>query len=474
MAIVARLVKVSMPFNVLTAQQILSTITSTLMALAETKYGIVGADARSHVIGQALHTPDFDLSTPRTDRSLYFFPGNPGTAQIGTNVPIGAEEIGDITKYAKEHKFDLTIVSPEGPLALGIADRFDEEGLPIVAPSEQATKIESSKAWAIDVMREAKVPHPRSIICDTYEDSLKAIEMFAADGKDVVVKADGLTGGKGVEVTRGVDQPREAAYDFQINSKYGEAGKTVIIQERVEGEEISIIAFTDGKTVNFLPTARDHKRLNDNDEGPNTGGMGAFAPVDDISDLDRRVIEDTIFKPVLAEMEKRGAPFKGFLYGGLMKTANGFTVLEFNARLGDPETQVILPLIDGDIEPSLKAITEGNLGDHPVQIAPDRAATVIVTAVPGYPENPQKGAEIENLVSEDHDILIFHAGTKEILDEDGERKIVTNGGRVNSIVGLGQDLTEAIDNAYLGVEKYATFPDRHFRRDIAKSAKSSR
>lgn len=413
---------------------------------------VVGGGGREHALLWRLS------QSPRT-ASLVCAPGNGGTADLAENLPVRATDIDGIVRAAGDRRVDLVIVGPEEPLALGLADSLRDAGIAAFGPSRQAAGIESSKAWAKKVMIAAGVPTARSIVVT---DHLAAVVALADFGLPVVIKADGLAAGKGVVVAQTRDEARLVLNAFLADGALGAAGRTVVIEECLVGPEVSLFGLTDGESVVALPPACDHKRAFDGDRGPNTGGMGAYAPTRLLDAAMIETVTRTILEPVVREMAARGAAMNGVLYAGLMLTADGPKVLEFNARFGDPETQVVLPLLDADLAELCAAVAHGRLGTIPSPGASGGAAVSVVLASGGYPGPYRSGLPIRGLDAMPSDVLVFHAGTK----RDASGGVVTVGGRVLSVVGRGPDLATARAAAYDGAERI-TFDDRQFRTDIA-------
>jgi phosphoribosylamine--glycine ligase len=413
---------------------------------------VVGGGGREHAILWKL------AQSPRTS-ALYCAPGNAGTSEVAENIPVRPTDAEAIVALAQERKIDLVVIGPEEPLAAGVADRLTEAGIPVCGHSAQASQLESSKAFAKEVMAAAGVPTARSVVVDDLVAGLSALNEF---NFPVVIKADGLAAGKGVVITPSRHEAQTVLTAFLEDKALGGAGQRVVIEDCLRGQEVSVFALVDGDTVVTLPAARDYKRVFDGEQGPNTGGMGAYCPTPSMPDDLLYDVKTTILEPTVREMSRRGMPLRGVLYAGLMMTADGPQVLEFNARLGDPEAQVVLPLVNGDLTDLFEAIAHGRLADvEPPQCA-EGAAVGIVAASGGYPGPYQTGLPIEGLDAVSEDVLIFHAGTA----RNDAGKIVAAGGRVLSFVGLGKNLEEARDRAYAAVEA-VSFDQMHVRRDIA-------
>lgn len=415
---------------------------------------VIGNGGREHALVWKIAQ---DASRPE----LYCAPGNAGTAAIATNLPIGAEEVPALVAWAKEHRPDLVVVGPEAPLCLGVTDALEAEGIKVFGPCEAAARLEGSKAFSKEVMEAAGVPTARFRV---YTDSETAIEELDTFGFPVVIKADGLAAGKGVVIAQTQAEAEAAIRDMLDGGRFGAAGAEIVVEEFLDGEEASVFALCDGEHVVLLPAAQDHKRVFDHDEGPNTGGMGAYTPAPIATYDVMRFTKESIVLPVLRELKSRGIVYKGVLFCGLMIGRKGVNVLEFNCRFGDPETEVVVPSIASDIVPILMACAEGTLRDELVALRTEAAATVVM-ASPGYPGSYPKGAEITGLdAAAQTGCLVFHAGTA--LKEG---RVVTSGGRVLTVTAFGKDLREAVTQAYEGVQKIR-FDGAHYRHDIAAKA----
>jgi phosphoribosylamine--glycine ligase len=416
---------------------------------------VVGGGGREHALCWALRrdSPDVDL---------FAAPGNPGTAALGTNLPIAATALDDLVAAVVQHDIDVTIIGPEAPLAAGLADRLRAADRAVFGPSQAAARLESSKAYAKEVMRRAGVPTASSA---TFTELAPALAYIGAHAEPLVVKASGLAAGKGVVVCATRSEAADAARAMLAGSTLGEAGNEIVIEEFLEGEELSVLALTDGERIVILPPAQDHKRLKEGDTGPNTGGMGAYCPVTlTTAPLLARVRRD-VLEPVLREMAAQGAPYEGVLYAGLMLARDGTPyVLEFNCRFGDPEAQAILPALPKGATKHLLDIARRRWRPKRQVIAPTRAAVTTVLAARGYPEKPERGATIRLPPSKDlgPDVLVFHAGTAR--DPDGTLK--TAGGRVLNVTGLGSDVPAAARASAAACERIA-FEGKTWRRDIA-------
>lgn len=399
---------------------------------------------------------------------LYCAPGNAGTSAIATNLAIGAEDVEGIVAWAKAERPDLVVVGPEAPLVKGLVDALEREGITAFGPVAAGAKMEGSKKFAKEVMDAASVPTARA---QTFTDAIAAKAALGAFGLPVVIKADGLAAGKGVVVAETREAAESAIDDMLVANKFGAAGAEVLIEEFLDGEECSILALTDGKSAVLLPTSQDHKRNFDGDKGPNTGGMGAYSPAPVVTDELLPFIKSKIIMPVIEELRRRGIVYRGILYAGLMvmkdpKASAPVKVVEFNARFGDPETEAVLPRLGGSFATALLHAATGQLRDEDVVVRPECAATVIL-ASGGYPGSYEKGKEISGLDSaaSSAEQIVFHCGTKRT--EDG--KVVTSGGRVLSVTGLGATLREAVDRAYAAAGAIS-FDKMFYRRDIAHRA----
>jgi phosphoribosylamine--glycine ligase len=410
---------------------------------------LLGGGGREHALGWKL------VQSPILER-LISCPGNPGLDEIGDVVPdVDPDDPSAVVALASSEDIDLVIIGPESPLAAGVADALVEARIPVFGPTQAAARLESSKSFAKEIMAAAGVPTARSA---TYADREAAVIRLEEMDGPYVVKADGLTAGKGVLVTDSL----EAAIvwvDECLGGRFGRAGSSVVIEDHLEGQEVSVFYICAAGEAIPLQPARDYKRLLNDGVGPNTGGMGCFSPVEGVNDdlIDWTTLNVAL--PTLAELASRGVDYTGFLYVGLMLTSEGPMVLEFNSRLGDPETEVLMPRITSDLLAVLKAAANEGLTDQAVTWS-EQAAVDVVLASPGYPDSPETGHVISGLRPSE-DILVFHAGTRKV---DGH--LVTSGGRVLNVVGLGANIREARDNAYAGVQKIQ-FEGMQFRTDIA-------
>lgn len=415
---------------------------------------LIGGGGREHALAWKL------VQSPKVEK-LYAAPGNPGMALLPNCecINLNVDDLEGVADYAEEKSIDLTVVGPEAPLVAGLADVFKRRGLPVFGPSKAAAQLEGSKAFSKELMAKYNIPTAFFKICEDIETAKAYVE---EKGAPIVVKADGLAAGKGVVVAMTKAEALEAIDEMMGDHKFGAAGARLVLEEYMEGEEASLLAFTDGKTVMPMIAAQDHKRVFDGDEGPNTGGMGTYAPAPVMTDILRLKATELILKPVVEAMAKEGTPYQGCLYAGLMIKGDSVKVVEFNCRFGDPETQVVLPLLDGDLAEIMLACATGTLDKAEVAWH-DKAAVCVVMASGGYPESYEKGKEITGLADaeEDKDVVVFHAGTKEA---DG--KIVTSGGRVLGVTAVDSSIKAARDRAYSAVEKIS-FEKNFYRKDIA-------
>ena len=418
---------------------------------------VVGGGAREHALL-------WKLAQSEQVTALWCAPGNAGTAELAESVPVQATGLDGIVAAAERLRVDLVVIGPEAPLAAGLGDHLAAAGVRVVGPTRAASRIESSKAWAKEVMAGAGVPTARAAVVTALRTGLAALSDFDLP---VVVKADGLAAGKGVVVAATRDEARAVLTAFLEDDALGPAGRTVLIEECLVGREVSVHALTDGATVRLLPPACDHKRVFDGDRGPNTGGMGVYASAPELDAASLDAIRTGILEPTIRALAERGTPLRGVLYAGLMLTADGPKTLEFNARFGDPETQAILPLLDADLAALLAAVADGTLAAAPPLPAPTQAAVAVVLAAGGYPGPYPTGTPIAGLDRVPDDVLVFHAGTRR--DDDG--RVVTAGGRVLTVVGRGPNLPAARERAYAGAEAIS-FQGMHSRRDIAAPAAS--
>lgn len=412
---------------------------------------IIGSGGREHALC-------WKLADSIDDGYIYAIPGNPGMAE---SPDISIEDNAAIVDFAKGAKIDLVVVGPEVPLMNGLVDDLTAAGIRAFGPTAAAAQIEGSKSFAKNLMKKYGIPTARYEVFTAAEPARAYIR---ETGAPIVIKADGLAAGKGVVVAMTEREALDAIDRIMEDGSFGAAGNSVVIEEFMEGEEASLLAFTDGKVIRPMISAQDHKRAFDGDKGPNTGGMGTYAPAPVMTpEMTARAVEE-ILKPTIEAMAKEGRPYHGCLYAGLMITSEGPKVVEFNARFGDPETQVVLPLLDGNLAEIMCACCEGRLADVPIAWK-DGAAVCVVLAAGGYPGQYEKGHEIHGIAdAEDTGALVFHAGTAE-----RKGKIVTNGGRVLGVVGRGADISSAVRTAYAAAEKIS-FEGMYYRKDIAHRA----
>ena len=414
------------------------------------KVMVVGGGAREHTL-------TWKLSRSKKVKEIYVAPGNAGTAQIAINLDISPTNLDALARAAKDNKVDLVVVGPESPLAAGIVDKLQSLGIPAFGPTKEGALIESSKVFAKRLMHKYGIPCAKDAVFSSFKEAEAYIKKQPIP---LVIKADGLAAGKGAIVAQSRDEALKALYDIMEKRVFGDAGNQVLVEECLVGRETSLLAFTDGKTVVPMVSARDYKRVFDKDMGPNTGGMGCYSPSGFLDKESSNKAIKTIVEPVVKAMAKEGKPYKGVLYTGLMLTAEGPKVLEFNARFGDPETQVQLPLLKSDLVDMMMSVIDGNLARTKVEW--DSGACVgVVMASGGYPSNYKQGFPITGLDKIDSDMLVFHAGTK--LDGG---KICTAGGRVLTVVAAGKTVAEARERVYLNLP-CISFEGCHYRKDIA-------
>jgi len=416
---------------------------------------VIGSGGREHALAWKVS------QSPRVTE-VFCAPGNAGIAKVAQCVDIAADDVAKLVEFAREREIGLTIVGPEAALTLGIVDAFESEGLKIFGASRQAAQIESSKAFAKDLMKKYSIP---TGFYGVFEDPEPARRYVREKGAPIVVKADGLAAGKGVIVCRTEQEAFDSIDTIMVQQAFGSAGKKVVIEECLIGEEASFIALTDGRTITPLPSSQDHKAVYDGDAGPNTGGMGAYSPAPVLTaELEREVME-TVMTRAVEGMASEGIPYKGVLYAGLMITDDGPKVLEFNARFGDPETQPILARMRSDIVTALEAVVDGRLGEIEIELDP-RPAVCVVMASGGYPGSYDKGIVISGLDEADamEDLVVFHAGT---TSKGGT--FATKGGRVLGVTALGDSVGDAIAKAYAGVA-VINWEGVHYRKDIGQKA----
>ncbi len=414
---------------------------------------VVGGGGREHAIIWKLK------QSPLVDK-IYCAPGNAGIGELAECVPIAAMEFDKLIAFAKENTVDYTVIGMDDPLAEGIVDAFEKEGLQVFGPKQNAAILESSKAFSKNLMKKYGIP---TASYETFDDYEKAKAYLQTQTMPIVLKADGLALGKGVLICNTLEEAETGLKEIMQEHKFGTAGNTVVIEEFLEGPEVSVLSFCDGKHIVPMVSAQDHKRALDHDKGLNTGGMGTFSPSKFYTKEMAEECMKTIFQPTLDAMKKEGRPFVGIIYFGLMYTKNGMKVIEYNARFGDPEAQVVLPRLKTDLLEIMLACTNGTLDKIDIQWY-DNAAVCVVLASGGYPVAYDKGYEITGLdkIAKKENIIVFHAGT-----DKKNGKFVTAGGRVLGITGIGKNMDEAIQTAYEGVE-IVDFEKKHFRTDIGK------
>ena len=419
---------------------------------------VIGGGGREHALAWKI------TQSPKVTQ-VFCAPGNAGTAVIAKNVSIPADQIDQLLQFAQENEIGLTVVGPEQPLVMGIVDRFQEKGLRIFGPSARAAELEGSKAFSKNIMEKYSLPTAEYEIFTSHE---KARRYIDKETGPIVVKASGLAAGKGVILCRNAEEGRHAVDTIMKDKLFGSAGDEVVIEEFLQGQEVSVLAFTDGNTVLLMDSAQDHKAALDGDQGPNTGGMGAYSPAPVFTDIMRQKVRDKIMFPLVRAMKAEGRPYQGILYAGLMLTKHGPKTLEFNARFGDPETQPLLVRMESDIIPLFEACINGTLEQCDLKWKPETSVCVVMAAK-GYPGSYEKGKEISGLDEAGAlpDVVVFHAGTK---GESG--KVLTNGGRVLGITATGPDTPSAIAKAYEAVSKIK-WDGIHYRKDIGARGKDN-
>jgi len=413
---------------------------------------IVGGGGREHALGWKF------AQDPRVQK-VWFAPGNAGTSRVGTNLPIAASDLEGIVGWAAREKPGLVVVGPEAPLCAGLADRLRQVGVRVFGPGAKGAQLEGSKSFCKELLVAQKIPTARA---GSFTEKSRALIFLESLSCPVVVKADGLAGGKGVVIAESHAEAKKAIEEMMEGRVFGEAGARVLVEEFLVGEELSLHAVTDGTRWVLLPSAQDHKRVGEGDTGLNTGGMGAYAPAPRATAKLLQEVEETILRPTLEGLRAKGIDYRGVLYAGLMLTKEGPKVLEYNCRFGDPETEVLLPLLDSPLWDLLVAAADGDLSKLSIQMGKGAAMTVVLAA-PGYPAEPTFGQRIE-LGGEMKDTAIFHAGTKE-----GKGGVEVSGGRVLAATGWGADLATARERAYAAVGQIR-FSGQHFRRDIGHRA----
>ena len=416
---------------------------------------IVGSGGREHAIATSV------AKSSRVDK-IYCAPGNAGIGQIAECVPIGAMEFDKLVAFAKENQIDLTIIGMDDPLVGGVVDAFEAEGLRVVGPNKAAAILEGSKAFSKDLMKKYNIP---TAAYENFDDPEKALEYLKTAKMPIVLKADGLALGKGVLICNTLEEAEAGVKEIMMDKKFGSAGNHMVIEEFMTGREVSVLSFVDGKTIKIMSSAQDHKRAKDGDQGLNTGGMGTFSPSPFYTKEVDEFCKKYVFQATVDAMAAEGRTFKGIIFFGLMLTEDGPKVLEYNARFGDPEAQVVLPRMKNDVIDVMEACIDGTLDQIDLQFE-DNAAVCVVLASDGYPVSYEKGFEIKGLENfENKDgYYCFHAGSK--LNEEG--KIVTNGGRVLGVTAKGATLKEARANAYAATE-WIDFANKYMRHDIGKA-----
>ena len=421
---------------------------------------LIGSGAREHAIA-------WKLSQVIDKENLYIAPGNPGTAELGTNLAISVDDVDGLLHAVVHNRVDFTVVGPEGPLEKGIVDVFMDAGHPIFGPTKAAARIESSKAFAKELMMRHHIPTAPATV---HTDSVSAKHAILAMDLPVVIKADGLAAGKGVVVCHTEAQAFQVVDDYLERRLLGDAGARVLVEKFLDGHEVSVFAFTDGENVSNLVAACDYKRLGDGDSGPNTGGMGSYSPPSYWDKELEQLIREVIMEPTISALRESGAEYRGVLYAGLMLTEKGPQVVEFNCRFGDPETQVLMPRMESQLLPIMIACSKGNISGVDVTWVND-AAVGVVLASDGYPDSYTTGHPIEGLGSLSEAALLLQAGTAISPTDNGNHQLVTAGGRVVTIVGRSHDLAAARNEAYLAVGKIM-FSGKQYRKDIAEFSDS--
>lgn len=414
---------------------------------------VIGGGGREHALVWKI------AQSPKVNK-IYCAPGNAGISGLAECVDIKVEDLDGLAEFALNNNIDLTVVGPEVPLTLGVVDRFEKDGLRIFGPARNAAIIEGSKEFSKEIMVKYGVP---TAAYGSFTNEAEALAYIDKVGAPIVVKADGLAAGKGVVVAMDMETAKNAVKEIMADQVFGEAGSKVVIEEFLEGEEVSVLAFSDGETVVPMVSAQDHKRAYDNDEGPNTGGMGAYSPAPVYTAEMEEFVVEKVLKPTVHGMKKEGRLYKGVLYAGLMVTESGVKVLEFNARFGDPETQAVLMRLESDLVEIMEAVIDGKLAEQNIKWY-NKPAVCVVVAAGGYPKSYRKGDEITGLEDAKENAVVFHAGTKL-----AEGKTVSAGGRVLGVTAMGEDIKNAIENAYKAVDKIH-FADCFSRRDIGYRA----
>lgn len=418
---------------------------------------LIGSGGREHALA-------VKIAESKTCCKLYILPGNPGTKQVGENIPIDQDDHQSIISFCLEQKVDLVVIGPEKPLIDGLTDKLLEKGIKVFGPTMKASRIEGEKSFAKNLMKEYNIPTAAFEVYnkENYDDAINYLHKV---NYPIVIKADGIAAGKGVIIVECFDDAKEALKEFFVNSSFSSSGDKVVIEEFMSGQEASIFAITDGFDYVLLPAAQDHKRIFDDDKGKNTGGMGAYAPISFVNEKNIDVIATEIIEPTLKAMREKGMPFVGCLYCGLMMTIHGTKVVEFNCRFGDPETQVVLPLLEGNFVKLLYSAACGKINKEAMRYNGGTSVCVVV-ASKGYPDKFEKGFEIHGLEQIPQKIKVYHAGTKDV-----NGKILTNGGRVLNVTSFTEknDLNEAKRIAYEALSKIS-FDGMHYRKDISDKA----
>lgn len=417
---------------------------------------LVGSGGREHALAATL------ARSPHLT-ALFIAPGNPGTADLGINVPIGVENVPALITFAKEQQIDLVVPGPEAPLVAGLADACAKADLACAGPTQAAARLEGSKSFTKEICYAAGIPTAQGERFTTVADALTYVR---ERGAPIVVKADGLAAGKGVVVAQTIAEAEDAVQEMMTQGSMGDAGRSVVIEDCLVGEEVSLFAFCSGETATLIGAAQDHKRIGDNDTGPNTGGMGAVSPPRGFDRAAQEQALDIMVRPMLTEMARRGTPFRGVIFAGLMLTETGPQLIEYNVRFGDPEAQALLLRLTSDLLPALKALADGQLDATPITFS-DQASISIVMAAKGYPAKPETGAVISGIADANalDGVTVFQAGTT----ENAERDLVVSGGRVLSVCAVGKTVKEARERAYAGV-KAISWDGAQWRTDIGARA----
>lgn len=414
---------------------------------------IVGSEGRAHSLGWKI------AQSPLVEK-VYFAPGNGGTGQVGENLDIGVGDFEKLADFAEHEKIELTVVSPEQPLADGIVDFFEKRQLKIFGPSAAASQIESSKVFSTNIFEKYGVPYPASIVAKSYEEAQHYIDTHKFS--EYVIKADGLAAGKGVILPESEAEAQTAIDDVMKNKIFGDSGNQIVFQERLKGQEVSAFALSDGERILMLPFCQDHKQIFEGDKGPNTGGVGAYSPLPFMTDEMAERIKTEIMQPVVDGLRAEGIPYKGVLYGGLFVSEVGPKVIEFNCRFGDPECQVLMRMVNEDIYPLLLQCAMGQLEQDSITTTAGAAANIVLCSG-GYPGDYQTGFEVQGLDKiTNPDVVVFHAGTKK-----ENSKVLTSGGRVLNVTAHGENLKSALSKAYSQIgENGVHFDGMYYRKDI--------